>query len=168
MRAKRSGTLCTIGSMAAWYFIPGFNLYDASKAAIRAIGIALGEEVEPFGIKHCLVEPGFFRTELLNPSANVSIPKSDAAGRIKDYREMNAKATDAAASFHGKQVGDPVKGAGVIFDVMTGTGVAEGKEFPRFIPLGKDAVEKITKSALRTVEECKRWETVVSATAVDE
>ncbi|KAI2766808.1 hypothetical protein DTO012A8_7958 [Penicillium roqueforti] len=43
LRAKGSGTLVTIGSMAAWYPMPGCNLYNASKAALRWIGLGLAD-----------------------------------------------------------------------------------------------------------------------------
>lgn len=52
MRQKRSGTLVTIGSMAAWYPMPSCNMYNASKAALRWLTIGMADEVKQFGIQH--------------------------------------------------------------------------------------------------------------------
>lgn len=154
-REKRSGLLVTIGSMAAWYPMPGCNLYNASKAALRWIGIGLQGELASFGIKHCLIEPGFFRTELLSPTANMT--KTDEKSRIADYAELNATNDKNFDAFHGKQLGDPVKGAEIVFNVLTSSGTAKGREIPPFFPLGSDAVSEITKSAEQTIEQVKAW-----------
>ena len=156
LREKGTGTLVTIGSMAAWYPMPGCNLYNASKAALRWLAIGLAGEVSQFGINHCLVEPGFFRTELLNPSANIS--GTNQSSRLPAYSELN-RTTDANfAAFHGAQLGDPVKGAQIIYNVVTSSGAAAGRKLPELLPLGSDASEEISKSASRTlasVEEFK-------------
>lgn len=152
LREKGTGSLITIGSMAAWYPMPGCNLYNASKAALRWLVLGLAGEVSQFGIGHCLVEPGFFRTELLNASANIS--GTDDSSRLSAYKELNATTDANFAAFHGAQLGDPVKGAQIIYDVVTATG---GK-LPELLPLGSDASEEISKSASRTlasVEEFK-------------
>ena len=158
MRSKRTGILATIGSMAAWYPMPGCNLYDASKAAMRMIGIGLQSEITGFGIKHCLIEPGFFRTDLLNPGANMA--KTEKEARLDDYAELNATNDKNFEAFHGNQAGDPVKGVEIIFDVLTGTGAAKGRQVPPFLPLGSDAAAEIVKSAQATIDQVKDWETI--------
>ena len=115
LREKGSGMLLTIGSMAAWYPMLGCNLYNASKAAIRWIGLGLAEEVSTFGVQHCLIEPGFFKTDLLNPTSNVA--KTDDSQRIPAYADMNSTADNNFEVFHGAQLGDPVKGAKIIYEV---------------------------------------------------
>ena len=155
-REKGTGAFITIGSMAAWYPMPGCNLYNASKAALRWIAIGLAGEISQFGIKHCLVEPGFFRTELLNPSANIS--GTNQSSRLPAYKELNSTTDANFAAFHGAQLGDPVKGAQVIYDVVTSSGAATGRSLPELLPLGSDASEEISKSASKTlasVEEFK-------------
>ncbi|KAK2839352.1 hypothetical protein FQN49_006222 [Arthroderma sp. PD_2] len=156
MREKRSGTLVTIGSMAAWYSMPACNLYNASKAALRWLAIGLAGEVEQFGIRHCLVEPGFFRTRLLDPSANIA----DSTARIADYKETNATAEKNLMAFNGLQLGNPVKGAEVIYDVVTSTGCAKGRELPSLLPLGSDASVEIAKAASQVLAEIETWKEV--------
>ncbi|KAM5446125.1 hypothetical protein MaudCBS49596_006811 [Microsporum audouinii] len=153
MREKRSGTLVTIGSMAAWYPMPSCNLYNASKAATRWLALGLAGEIEQFGIRHCLVEPGFFRTGLLEPSANIT----DSTSRIPGYKEMNATADRNFVAFNGAQLGNPEKGAEVIYDVVTSTGCAQGRELPSWLPLGNDASAEIAKSASQVLADIETW-----------
>ncbi|KAI1172383.1 hypothetical protein F4777DRAFT_515734 [Nemania sp. FL0916] len=160
LRSKGSGTLVTIGSMAAWYPMNSCNLYNASKAALRALVVGLAEEIKPFGIKHCLVEPGFFRTDLLKPDGNFA--KTTTQTRLPAYAEINKNADDALAGFHGTQLGDPVKGAKVLYDVIMSEGVAKGRELPGFLPLGSDASEEIMKSANGTVAQVEAWADVAA------
>ena len=158
LREKGTGTLVTIGSMAAWYPMAGCNLYNASKAAMRWVALGLAGEVSQFGIRHCLVEPGFFRTELLNPTANIS--GTDNSSRLSAYKDLNATTDANFAAFHGAQLGDPVKGAQIIFDVITSSGVAAGKELPELLPLGSDASQEIAKGASRTLESVEEWKAI--------
>ncbi|KAI1146775.1 hypothetical protein F4825DRAFT_439659 [Nemania diffusa] len=155
LRAKRSGTLLTIGSMAAWYPMNSCNLYNASKAALRWLVIGLADEVRPFGVRHCLVEPGFFRTDLLKPGSNFGATTTET--RIADYADINRAADDAFANFHGAQLGDPVKGAQILYDVITSSGVAAGRDLPGFLPLGSDASAVIAKAAKKTVADIEEW-----------
>ena len=156
MREKRSGTLATVGSMAGWYPTAGCNLYDASKAALRIIGLGLQDEIAGFGLKHCLIEPGYFRTELLNPTANLT----RGSNKIDDYNELNGSLEKAFASAHGAQLGDPVKGAEIIYDVLTSSGVAKGRQIPSFLPLGSDASAQIAKVASEGLDLVKEWEKI--------
>ncbi|KAI5926692.1 hypothetical protein F4810DRAFT_481674 [Camillea tinctor] len=158
MRQKRSGTLITIGSMAAWYSMQGCNMYNASKAALRRLTTGLADEIRHLGIKHCLVEPGYFRTELLNPAANIA--KTDRANRIPDYDEVNATADGIFEAFHGHQLGDTAKGVEIIYDVITSSGVAAGVELPGFLPLGSDAITEITKNAQMTIDDVQKWASI--------
>lgn len=155
LRAKKSGTLVTMGSMAAWYPMNSCNLYNMSKAALRWGGIGLAEEVKQFGIKHTLIEPGFFRTSLLKPGANLS--GTPTKTRIPEYDELNGTSDDAFKNFHGGQLGDPVKGAEIIYEVVTGTGAAAGRALPGFFPVGSDATEEISKALDKTREDIEAW-----------
>ncbi|KAI1111374.1 hypothetical protein F5Y14DRAFT_425780 [Nemania sp. NC0429] len=160
LRSKGSGLLVTVGSMAAWYPMNSCNLYNASKAALRWAVIGLAEEIKPFGIRHCLVEPGFFRTDLLKPDSNFA--KTSPETRLSAYDEINKNADQAFKDFHGVQLGDPVKGAKVLYDTLTSSGVAAGREIPGFLPLGSDATTEITKSAKATIAEIEAWADVAA------
>ncbi|KAK3986112.1 putative oxidoreductase [Cladorrhinum sp. PSN332] len=158
LRRQGSGTLVTIGSMACWYTMNSCNLYNASKAALRWAALGLGEEIKGFGIKHCLVEPGFFRTSLLKPESNFS--STTASTRIEVYNKINEEADAAFKAFHGSQLGNPVKGAEVIYEVVTSTGVAEGRELPEFFPLGSDATVEVGKACRKTMDALEEWKEI--------
>lgn len=160
LRRQGHGTLVTIGSMAAWYPMNGCNLYNASKAALRWLGLGLADEVAGFGIRHCLVEPGFFRTGLLKPGANFA--GTPAATRLPEYDALNAVADENLRNFHGMQLGNPVKGAEIIYDVVTSTGVAKGRPLPGLLPLGSDASAEISKAVQKTLDAVDEWRSVSS------
>ena len=160
MRSKRSGTLISIGSMAAWQQYPGSALYPISKATMRAVSMVLDDEVKGFGIKTCLVEPGAFQTELLAPSSNLM--QTNSTVRIADYTEVNKAMEGLIVSLHGTQPGDAAKGAEVMYDVFTSSGVAQGKPLPKYLPLGSDAVEVICSAAQQTIDETKAWAEIAS------
>ncbi|PNP45118.1 hypothetical protein TGAM01_v206781 [Trichoderma gamsii] len=165
MRSRKAGTLVTIGSMAAWFAHPAASVYNASKAALRLLSIGLAAEVKPLGIKHLLVEPGRFRTELLKQNGDFrSISGSTG---IADYREISEENKRVIAFEADKQRGDPVKGARVIYDVVTSSGVAKGKEMPSFLPLGVDAIEDITAAAQAAIDVCQEWKDIASSTDLD-
>jgi len=101
MRAQRSGLIVTISSTAG---IEGgeFNTaYAASKFAVEGWMESLAPEVAPFGIRTMLVEPGFFRTELLTPESTTYAESS-----IGDYAERTEQTVAAWKSMDGQQVGD--------------------------------------------------------------
>jgi NAD(P)-dependent dehydrogenase (short-subunit alcohol dehydrogenase family) len=155
LRSKGEGTLVTIGSMAAWYPMNSCNLYNASKAALRWATVGLADEIRGFGIKHCLVEPGFFRTSLLKPDANFA--GTQPSTRMPEYDEINAVADANFKKYNGLQLGNPAKGAEIIYEAVTSTGVAEGMPFPEFLPLGSDASTEIAKTAHKTLDAIEEW-----------
>ncbi|KAI0144358.1 hypothetical protein GGR57DRAFT_482337 [Xylariaceae sp. FL1272] len=160
LRSKRAGSLITIGTMAAWHPMNSCNLYNASKAALRWLLIGLAEEGKGFGIKHCLVEPGFFRTDLLKPGSNIGQTTTET--RIADYAQLNRDADEAFANFHGSPLGDPVKGAQIMYDVITTSGVATGRQPSSFLPLGSDASKQLTEAAQLIVDQVEAWAEVAA------
>jgi NAD(P)-dependent dehydrogenase (short-subunit alcohol dehydrogenase family) len=70
---------------------------------------SLAPEIEPFGIRTMLVEPGFFRTDLLTPGSTTFAQPS-----IDDYAERTRETVAAWSGMSGKQGGDPAKLAGAI------------------------------------------------------
>ena len=104
MRKQRSGHVITISSSAG---LAGFEFgtaYAASKFGIEGWMDSLRPEVAPFGIHTTIVNPGFFRTELLTPqSTNYASPLFD------DYAERRTALVAGWSSQDGRQSGDPVK-----------------------------------------------------------
>ncbi len=104
MRLQRSGHVITISSSAG---LTGFEFgtaYAASKFGVEGWMESLRPEVAPFGINTTIVNPGFFRTELLTPEST-----SFAQLSIDDYAERRAAQVDWWTSQNGRQSGDPAK-----------------------------------------------------------
>ena len=78
MRERRSGTILTIGSLAGLLAPPGEAYYAASKHALEGLHEAMQHELHRFGIRVCLAEPGFIRTDLAR-----SVPAPEKT--IADY-----------------------------------------------------------------------------------
>lgn len=113
LRAQRCGLVMTISSTAGIAVAGDFlTAYAASKFAVEGFMEGLAPEVEPFGIKTMLVEPGFFRTELLTPqSMQYSAPS------IADYAKRTTATVQAWKGMDGKQGGDPAKLAGALVEL---------------------------------------------------
>jgi NAD(P)-dependent dehydrogenase (short-subunit alcohol dehydrogenase family) len=105
LRAQRSGLVMTISSTAGITSPVEFTTaYASSKFGVEGFMDALAPEVAPFGIKTMLVEPGFFRTELLSPQST-----QYASASIEDYADRSTATVEAWQSMDGKQGGDPAK-----------------------------------------------------------
>lgn len=85
MRARRQGHIINVGSAAAWIGEPGEGFYSATKHALAGYSEALRHEVWPLGIQVSLVEPGAFKTNVLQAA-----PTSQ--GTIADYDAVRSAA----------------------------------------------------------------------------
>ena len=65
MRQQRSGTIVNVGSVSGHVSAPFTGFYPVTKHALRALSEGLAMELEDHGIKLALVEPGFFKTNIL-------------------------------------------------------------------------------------------------------
>lgn len=129
MRAKRSGAIINISSIAAIRTAPGSGYYAASKCALEGMSEGLRIETAPLGIKVMAVEPGAFRTDF----AGRSLTQSETV--ISDYDETAGARRIGKDTSHGKQQGDPDKGAELIIKAI------EAENTPFRLLLGSDAVK---------------------------
>jgi NAD(P)-dependent dehydrogenase (short-subunit alcohol dehydrogenase family) len=139
---------------------PLIGLYHSSKAAVRNLSLTLDNEVKPFGIKTCLIEPGYFRTNLLSSGTSFQLPET----KIEAYAEINEKTKTFLTERDRKQSGDPKRGAQVIFDVLTSSGCARGREVPKTLALGSDAVKCIIGSNEEFNKRVEEWKSVSEST----
>src|SRR6185436_19379670 len=136
MRGQRRGLIVTIsstGGIAGQAFV---SAYSAAKFGVEGWMESLAPEVAPFGIRTMLVEPGFFRTELLT---NESTKWPEAS--INDYAENTRQRVSAWKKMNGLQSGDPAKLAAALVQL------ASQAEPPLRWPAGADAVETFEKKA---------------------
>jgi NAD(P)-dependent dehydrogenase (short-subunit alcohol dehydrogenase family) len=104
MRKQRSGLVVSITSLAGLQGSEFTSAYAASKFAVEGWMESIAPELSPFGIRTMIVEPGFFRTELLQPQSTTYAEFS-----IQDYAQRTAQTIAAWNSINGKQAGDPAK-----------------------------------------------------------
>jgi NAD(P)-dependent dehydrogenase (short-subunit alcohol dehydrogenase family) len=104
MRRQRSGLVITISSVAGLAGSAYTSAYAASKFAVDGWMESLAPELQPFGIHTTIVNPGFFRTELLSTQSTNYAPAS-----IEDYAKQSAAHREFFESMNGNQAGDPTK-----------------------------------------------------------
>jgi NAD(P)-dependent dehydrogenase (short-subunit alcohol dehydrogenase family) len=104
MRRQRSGLVVTISSTAGIAGQLFCTAYAAAKFGIEGWMESLTPEIAPFGIRTMLVEPGFFRTELLSADSTTY-----AKPAIDDYAGKTREIVAAWKTMDGKQGGDPRK-----------------------------------------------------------
>ena len=130
MRGQRRGLIVTISSTGGITGQAFVSAYSAAKFGVEGWMESLAPEVAPFGIRTMLVEPGFFRTELLTDDSTKWPEPS-----IDDYADKTRETVSAWKKMSGLQGGDPAKLAGALVQLATQT------EPPVRWPAGADAVE---------------------------
>ena len=111
MRKQRSGHIISISSTAGLTSFDFCSAYSASKFGLEGWMQALQSEVAPFGIHTTIVNPGFFRTELLTEEST-----NYADHPIEDYNERRAQQMEFWKGANGQQSGDPAKLAQALID----------------------------------------------------
>jgi NAD(P)-dependent dehydrogenase (short-subunit alcohol dehydrogenase family) len=104
MRKQRSGHIVSISSSAGLVGFEFCSAYAASKFGLEGWMESLAPEVLPFGIRTTILNPGFFRTELLTEQSTQYAEPS-----LADYAERRARQLEFWKSQNGKQGGDPAK-----------------------------------------------------------
>src|SRR5580765_4383676 len=156
MRKQRSGLLLTISSTAGIAGQMFCTAYAAAKFAIEGWIESLAPEIAPFGIRTMLVEPGFFRTELLtNDSTTYAEPTID------DYAERTRQIVAAWKSMDGKQGGDPAKLAEALVTL------AALEEPPTRFAAGADAVQTFEAKANALLAQAQAHRELSTALAHD-
>jgi NAD(P)-dependent dehydrogenase (short-subunit alcohol dehydrogenase family) len=129
MRTQRSGHILSISSGAGLSGFEFNSAYAAAKFGLEGWMESLQPEVEPFGITTTIVNPGFFRTDLLTQeSAAYATPS------IADYADRHAERVQWYESMNGQQAGDPAKLARALITI------ASQEQPPRRFIAGADAI----------------------------
>jgi NAD(P)-dependent dehydrogenase (short-subunit alcohol dehydrogenase family) len=143
MRKQRSGHVITITSTAGLVGLEFCAAYAPSKFALEGWMESLRYDVEPYGIGTTVVEPGYFRTELLAEGASSIWPELS----IDDYAERTAQTIAAFKSMDGTQPGDPAKlAAGLVT-------LADSPKPPRRWVAGADAMAAAEQKAHELLEQ---------------
>ena len=156
MRAQHSGLVVTISSTAGIVGQTFCTAYAASKFGLEGWIESLTPEVAPFGIRTMLVEPGFFRTELLTPKSTCYAEPS-----IDDYAERTRQTVSAWNAMNGKQGGDPAKLAKALVQL------ASKDDPPSRWVAGADAIQVVEQKAKDLLAQVDAYRDLSTSLAVD-
>jgi len=157
MRKQRSGHVVTISSSAGFAGFEYGTAYAASKFGVDGWMESLAPEIASFGIHTTVVNPGFFRTELLTTESTNYAPAS-----IEDYTLRNAAQHEFWNGMNGKQGGDPAKLARALLTI------AELEQPPfRFIA-GADALAQAEEKLAERRQQIDAHRDLSSSLALDD
>lgn len=154
MRARRTGHIISITSLAGMSGFASSGYYAASKHAVEGWSDSLAAEVGPLGIHVTCVEPGPFKTDWAGRSLR------QTPSRIADYETTVAGRMRNTVEQSGKQAGDPEKAAALIIEIT------RSPTPPRNIALGTRAITLGIKRLEEKIADIEKWR--VKGLATDE
>ena len=157
MRQQRAGHVVTISSTAGIVGQEFCSAYAASKFGLEGWMESLRFEVEPFGIRTTIVEPGFFRTALLTKESTVYAELS-----LEDYAARTAQTRPAWEAMSGKQTNDPAKLAKALLTVV------DQEQPPLRWVAGADAVATVEQKANELLAQVEAYRDLSSSLAMEE
>jgi NAD(P)-dependent dehydrogenase (short-subunit alcohol dehydrogenase family) len=155
MRKQRSGCILQISSVGGRLARPGSTAYHAAKWAVGGFTEALAQEVAPFGVKVCALEPGGMRTNW-GSRAN-----QDTPSLLPDYEPSVGGVIKALAPYWGNEMSDPAKVAHLVLRL------AESEHLPAHLLIGSDAVQYAGQAEATRAQEAERWREVSVSTDVE-
>ena len=153
MRKQKSGCILQISSVGGRLALPGSAGYHAAKWAVGGFTESLAQEVAPFGVKVCALEPGGMRTNW-GVRANKDVPEL-----LPDYEPSVGAVNKALASlWGGRENSDPAKVAQVVLHL------ADSEHLPAHLLLGSDAVQYAAQAEQARAADAERWRDVSIST----
>jgi len=155
MRKQKSGCILQISSVGSRLALPGSTAYHAAKWAVGGFTESLAQEVAPFGVKVCALEPGGMRTNW-GARAHKDVPEL-----LPDYEPSVGAIVKALHSLWGKENSDPARVAQLILRL------ADSEHLPAHLLLGSDAVEYAGQAEATRAQEAERWRDFSVSTDVE-
>jgi NAD(P)-dependent dehydrogenase (short-subunit alcohol dehydrogenase family) len=155
MRKQRSGVILQISSLGGRLALPGSAAYHAAKWAVGGFTESLAQEVAPFGVKVCALEPGGLRTNW-GARANKDIPDL-----LPEYEPSVGAVVKALHSLWGQENSDPAKVAQVVLRL------ASSESLPPHLLIGSDAIQFASQAEATRAADAQRWREVSVSTDVD-
>ena len=155
MRKQKSGCILQISSVGGRLARPGSAGYHAAKWAVGGFTESLAQEVAPFGVKVCALEPGGMRTNW-GVRANKETP-----GLLPDYEPSVGAVIKALESYWGNEMSDPAKVAQLILRL------ADSDHLPAHLLVGSDAVEFAAQAEATREADAERWRAFSVSTDVN-
>ena len=157
MRRAGRGHVVNISAIAGYSAFPGWGIYSATKFAVEGLTEAMAIELAPLGIHATVVEPGFFRTNFLDPRSLVTTALS-----LPDYAKTVGEMRAAMVSANHRQPGDPKKLSKALLKLV------DSDKPPLRLPLGTDTVARIAEKHRLVEAELERWLDVAKSTDNDD
>jgi NAD(P)-dependent dehydrogenase (short-subunit alcohol dehydrogenase family) len=108
MRKQNNGTIVNVSSVGGRIGIPGLSAYHSTKFALEGLSESISYELEPFGIRVVVIEPGVIRTNIMNSSVlakKAQDPKSPYFSSIQQLeRSFKSAMENTSASSPPEQV----------------------------------------------------------------
>src|SRR5438876_7677533 len=157
MRKQRLGHIISISSTAGFTGFEFCSAYAASKFGLEGWMESLHAEVAPFGITTTIVNPGFFRTELLTKESVTYAEPS-----LEDYAERTAEQLKWWEAQSGQQPGDPAKLAQALLTI------AADEQPPRRFIAGADAIGLAEQKVADLGQQIDAYRDLSTSLALDE
>jgi NAD(P)-dependent dehydrogenase (short-subunit alcohol dehydrogenase family) len=152
MRKQRSGRILNVSSVGGVVGLKHCGAYGPTKFAVEGLSLSVATEVEPFGIKITIVEPGFFRTDLLD-AHNVKF----ATQSIEDYA-AHGNVQEMWSALDGTQQGDPEKLGRALVEI------AGMDNPPKVFVAGSDALAMIVPAVEARLRDTQGYEELSKST----
>jgi len=145
MRKQKSGCILQISSLGGRLALPGSTAYHAAKWAVGGFTESLAQEVAPFGVKVCALEPGGMRTNW-GIRAHQDVPEL-----LPDYEPSVGAIVKALHSLWGQENSDPGKVAQIVLRL------ADSDHLPAHLLLGSDAIKYAAQAEATRAADTERW-----------
>ena len=168
-RAQRSGTIVNMSSFSGRIGVPGNGLYCLCKHALEGMSESCQAEVAPFNIRVIVLQPGAFRTTIIE-KARASSEDTTKIG--KHYLDTAVGDTIKFTNNLGNRLeevvgGDPKKLGERAVDLVEQKGTGEGLAGVLYVPLGPDSVSLIENKMKRQAKEFELTRAIAQSTNFD-
>ncbi|HEU4360375.1 MAG TPA: SDR family NAD(P)-dependent oxidoreductase [Mycobacterium sp.] len=144
LRARGSGHIVQVSSIAGLGAFANMSAYHASKWALEAVSESLYTEVRPLGIKVTLVEPGLFGTDWAGPSARWSEKMSEYDFVRQAAQQRQSKLT----------LGDPKAAGRTLLEIV------DAEDPPLRVLFGADVLGRVSEIYQQRLTDWREWEAV--------
>jgi NAD(P)-dependent dehydrogenase (short-subunit alcohol dehydrogenase family) len=155
MRKQKCGCILQISSVGGRLAVAGSTAYHAAKWAVGGFTETLAQEVAPFGVKVCALEPGGMRTNW-GTRAHKDVPEL-----LPDYEPSVGAIIKALRAHWGNENSDPAKVAQVVLRL------AGSDRLPAHLLIGSDAVRYAAEAEAARAVDAKQWRDFSVSTDVD-
>jgi NAD(P)-dependent dehydrogenase (short-subunit alcohol dehydrogenase family) len=152
MRKQRSGYILQISSVGGRFGLSGSTAYHAAKWAVGGFTESLAQEVSPFGVSVCALEPGGMRTNW-GVRAHQNMPEV-----LPDYEPSVGATVKALHALWGQENSDPAKVAQLILRL------AGSDRLPAHLLVGSDAVKYASEAEKARAADAERWRKISVST----